>query len=244
MGGAGHLLRPSGNVSFRQDWSDLGQAASRILGLTEDGGGPSLLSIERRMLNRLANPPHYQLFDGSVVLSELAEVVADLDRSGSSAEGELVLYPSPQITQSDLPALTSGTVQADDKDAVLRFVEEDLGGPAVRTAVVNQTFVRVVTDLATYGVKIVDDCVGMIENARKRRPDDYVYDAVEVRHRLHLTRTRKSAEERVRRLGPGAKPWIDANGEDRASHQADDCVYRKSKSGRNGHEVRPGWRVN
>jgi DNA polymerase alpha-associated DNA helicase A len=99
MGGAGHLLRPSGTVSFRQDWSDLGQAASRILGLTEEGRGPSLLSIERRMLNRLANPPHYQLFDGSIVLSELAEVVADLDRSGSSAEGELVLYPSPQVTQ-------------------------------------------------------------------------------------------------------------------------------------------------
>jgi DNA polymerase alpha-associated DNA helicase A len=222
IGGAGHLLRPSGTVSFRRDWSDLGQAASRVLGLTEDGGGPSLLSIERRMLNRLANPPHYQLFDGSIVLSELAEVVADLDRSGSSAEGELILYPSPQVTQSDLAALTSGTVQADDRDAVLRFVEEDLAGPTVRTVVVDQAFVRVVTDLAAYGVKVVDDCVGMIENANKRRPDDYIYDAVEVRHRIHLARTRKSAEERVRRLGPGAKPWIDANGETRAGRSADD----------------------
>jgi DNA polymerase alpha-associated DNA helicase A len=33
MGGATHLLRPSGTVSFRQDWSDLGKAASRILGM-------------------------------------------------------------------------------------------------------------------------------------------------------------------------------------------------------------------
>jgi DNA polymerase alpha-associated DNA helicase A len=222
MGGAGHLLRSSATVSFRQDWSDLGRAASRILGLTEDGGGPSLLSIERRMLNRLANPPHYQLFDGNIVLSELAEVVADLNRSGSSAEGELVLYPSPQVTQSDLPALTSGTVEADDRDAVLRFVEEDLSGPTVRTVVVDQAFVRVVTDLAAYGVKVVDDCVGMIENANKRRPDDYIYDAVEVPHRLHLARTRKSAEERVRKLGPGAKPWIADSGDSRAVHQADD----------------------
>jgi DNA polymerase alpha-associated DNA helicase A len=222
MGGAGHLLRPSGTVSFRQDWSDLGKAASRILGLKEDGGGPSLLSIERRMLNRLANPPHYQLFDGSIVLGELAEVVADLDRSGSSAEGELVLYPSPQVIQSDFPALTSGTIQADDKDAVLRFVQEDLGGPTVRAVVVNQSFVRVVTDLATYGVKVVDDCVGMIENAAKRRADDRIYDAVEINHRLHLARTRKSAEERVRILGPGAKPWIVAQGESRVGHQADD----------------------
>jgi len=222
MGGAGHLLRPSGTVSFRRDWSDLGQAASRILGLTEDGGGPSLLSIERRMLNRLANPPHYQLFDGSIVLSELAEVVADLDRSGSSAEGELILYPSPQVTQSDLPALTSSTVPADDRDAVLRFVEDDLGGPTVRATVVNQAFVRVVTDIATYSVKVVDDCIGMIEKARKRRPDDYIYDAVEVSHRIHLARTRKGAEERVRKLGPGAKPWIDVNGESRAKVHSDD----------------------
>lgn len=222
LGGAGHLLKPSGAVSFRQDWSDLGQAVSRILGLTEDGGGPSLLSIERRMLNRLANPPQYQLYDGSIVLSELAEVVTDLERSGSSAEGELVLYASTQVAQSDLPALTSGTVRADDRDAVLRFVEEDLGGPTVLTAVVNQTFVRVVTDLATYGVKIIDDCIGMIENASKRRPDDYIYDAVEVRHRIHLARNRRSAEDRVRKLGPGAKPWVDADSNSRGGRQADD----------------------
>ena len=95
VGGAGHLLRPSGTVSFRRDWSDLGQAASRILGLTEDGGGPSLLSIERRMLNRLADPPRYQLFDGSIVLNEIAEVVACL----------LYTSPSPRDrTRSRMPS--------------------------------------------------------------------------------------------------------------------------------------------
>jgi DNA polymerase alpha-associated DNA helicase A len=139
----GRLLRPSGTVSFRQDWSDLGRAAARILGLTEEGAGPSLQSIERRMLDRLASPPHYQLFDGSIVLRELAEVVADLDRSGSSAEGELVLYPSSQVMQSDFPALTSGTVQANDREEVLRFVEEDLSGPTVRALVMSPTFVRI-----------------------------------------------------------------------------------------------------
>jgi DNA polymerase alpha-associated DNA helicase A len=218
----GHIQRPSGTVSFRQDWSDLGHAAARILGLTEEGGGPSLMSIERRMLDRLANPPHYQLFDGSIVLRELAEVVSDLDRSGSSAESELVFYPSLQVMQSDFPALTSGTVQADDKEQVLRFVEGDIGGPTVRAVAVSPTFVRIVTDLATYGVKIVDDCVGMIENANKRRPDDYIYDAVEVHHKLHLARTRKGAEERVRKLGLGAKPWIEAKGDSRTGDQADD----------------------
>jgi DNA polymerase alpha-associated DNA helicase A len=217
-----NLPRPSGTVSFRQDWSDLGHAAARILGLTEESGGPSLLSIERRMLDRLATPPHHQLFDGSIVLRELAEIVADLDRSGSSAEGELVFYPSAQVVQSDFPALTSGTVRADDKEGILRFVEDDLGGPTVRAVAVDQTFVRVVTDLATYGVKVVGDFVGMIENASKRRSDDYIYDAVELRHRLHLARSRRGADERVRKLGLGAKPWIEAEGESRAHYQTDD----------------------
>lgn len=222
MDGSVHLLRPSGSVSFRQDWSDLGQATSRILGLAKDGGGPPLLSIERRLLDRLVNPPRHQLFDGAIVLDELAAVVADLDRSGSSAEGELVLYPSFRALQTDLPTLTSGTVPADDKDAILRFVEADLGGPAVRATVQNDTHVRVVTDLATYGVKVADDRIGVIEKASKRRPDDYIYDAVELRHRLHLARTRKHAEELVLKLGPGAKPWLEANGDGRARAHADD----------------------
>jgi hypothetical protein len=80
-------------------------------------------------------------------------------------------------------------------DDHFRFVEEDLGGPTVRAAV-NQTFVRVVPDLATYGVKVVDDCVGMIENAAKRRADDRIYDAVEITHQLHLVRTRRCAMAR------------------------------------------------
>ena len=223
MDGLVHLLRPSGSVSFRQDWSDLGQAASRILGLTKDGRGPQLLSIERRLLDRLVNPPRYQLFDGDIVLNELAAVVADLDRSGSSAEGELVLYPSSRALQTDLPSLTSGTVPADDKDAILRFVEADLGGAAVRAVVQNEAHVRVVTDLATYTVKVVDGRFGMIEKASKRRSDDYIYDAVELRHRLHLARTRKNAEELVLKLGPGAKSWTEANGQSRAGAHADDA---------------------
>jgi DNA polymerase alpha-associated DNA helicase A len=222
MGGAAYPLRSSGTVSFRQDWSDLGKAASRILGIKEDGSGPALLSIERRMLDRLANPPRYQLFDGSIVLRELAEVVADLDRSGSSAEGELVLYPSPKATQGDFPALTSGTIPADDRDAVLRFVEEDLGGPTVRAVIVNPTVVRIATDLAIYGVKVVDQCIGMIERAAIRQPDDRIYDAVELAHRIHLSRTRKSAEERVRKLGPGAKRWTGVEGDGHGSDQAGD----------------------
>lgn len=212
LGGAGHPLRPSGAISFRQDWMDLGRTAASILGLTEDGG-PSLLAVERRMLERLSNPPQYQLFDGSVVLDELFEVTRELDRVGTSSEGELVLYPSRQVLQSDLPQLTSGAVPASETEAVLRFVEEDLLGPDVRWEAMGRDNVKIVTDLATYNVRIVEDRIGMLVSADKRRPGDRIYNVVELKQSLHLSRTRLGAEERVRKLGPGAMRWTDPGGQ-------------------------------
>ncbi|HEY8128406.1 MAG TPA: AAA domain-containing protein [Hyphomicrobium sp.] len=212
LGGASHPLRPSGAISFRQDWMDLGRTASAILGVTSDAG-PALLAIERRMLDRLAHPPQYQLFDGAIVLRELAEVIDELQRVGSSSEGELVLYPSQRVTQSDLPQLTSGTVGADDTQAVLQFVEHDLLSPDIRAVVTGGDYVKIVTDLAIYGVRIVDDRIGMLERADIRRSDDRIYNAVEVKHRLHLSRNRGSSAERVRKLGPGAIRWADLGGQ-------------------------------
>ena len=87
--------------------------------LGPNGGGrrSSLLSIERRMLDRLANPPHYQLFDGSIVLSELAEVVADLDRVRIKRRGRTCSLSFLSSHSERFSALTSGTVLADDKEA-------------------------------------------------------------------------------------------------------------------------------
>jgi DNA polymerase alpha-associated DNA helicase A len=49
-----------------------------------------------------------------------------------------------------------------------------------------------------------------------------VQDAVEINHRLHLSRSRKLADERVRKLGPGAKRWIDGKEGSRSVEQAPD----------------------
>jgi hypothetical protein len=147
------------------------------------------------------------------------EVSQEIERVGASSEVELVLYPSGQVMQSDLPLLTSGTVPAEDTEGVLQFVQEDLLGPDVRV-VAARDFVRIVTDLAVYNVKIIDDCIGMLVNANKRRPDDWAYNAAEVNHRLYLSRNRRSSEERVRKLGPGAKRWTefkDGNGSNDAT---------------------------
>jgi hypothetical protein len=208
IGASGHLLRTSGAISFRQDWIDLAAVAASILDL--DGKNPpSLLSIERRMLDRLTNPPQFQLFDGGVVLEELRQITAELDRVGSSSDGELILYPSRRALQSDLPALSSGTIPAHDAVAVSQFVAEDLLSAGVRLIPAGQDSVRILTDLAIYSVKIVSDAVGMIEAAHKRRANDWLQDAQDIVHRLYLSRNHASAEERVRNLGPGAKRWRD-----------------------------------
>ena len=208
LGGAGHLLRASAAISFRQDWIDLAAVASTILGLDRETP-PSLLSVERRMLERLASPPQFQLFDGAVVLDELRNVVVELDRVGSSSDGELILYPSRNVVQSDFPALSSGTIPAADSAAVMQFVADDLLSTGVRLVPAGQDAVRLMTDLAIYNVRIVSDSVGMIERAHQRRSNEWMHGAVDIIHRLHLSRNRAGAEERVRNLGPGAKRWRD-----------------------------------
>ena len=208
LGANEHLFDPSTAISFRQDWRDLARTAGSILG-TDDDEGPALLAIERRMLDRMGDPPQFQLFDGSVVVRELDEVITEIGRAGSSAEGELVLYPAHGVAQRDLPALTSGVIQANETDAVFKFVEDDLLSPGVRAKLTAQDRVRVITDVAIYDLKLQGASTATIEAAQKRRPSDWLEGAVEIPHRLQLSRYRGGAEERVRTLGLGAKRWKD-----------------------------------
>ena len=200
-------LRSSNAISFRHDLTDLARIIGLVLGLGEPDE-PVLTGIERRMLARMADPPHYQLYDSHVALKELAEVVDELERLGTSAEGELVLYPARDVLRSDLPSLTSGAIQAEDTDGVLRFVADDLLGPDTRAVIVDARTVRVVTDLATYRVEIVESQIGMIVRSAKRQPRDAVADAFEIKRPIHLARNRGAAGERIRKLGNGALPWV------------------------------------
>lgn len=73
-----------------------------------------------------------------------------------------------------------GIILVDDRDVVFCFVEEDFSGLMVCIVVVDEVFVCIVIDFVVYGVKVIDDYVGMIENVNKRWFDDYIYDVVEV----------------------------------------------------------------
>lgn len=201
-------LRTSTAISFRQDLADLARVIQSVLGLGEPGG-PTLTSIERRMLSRMSDPPHFQLYDGHVALEDLADVIDELDRIGASVEGELILYPTLAVLRSDLPSLASGAIPAEDTEKVMQFVADDLGGPDTRAVVVDARTVRVVTDLATYKVESVDGGIGMITRAAKRRAHDGIADAFEIKRRIHLARNRGAANERVNKLGNGAISWAE-----------------------------------
>ncbi|MDV4183529.1 AAA domain-containing protein [Rhizobium brockwellii] len=208
LGANDHLFDPSTAISFRQDWIDLARTARSIVGL-DDAEGPALLAIERKMLDRMGDPPRFQLFDGSVVVRELDEVITEIGRAGTSAEGELVLYPAHGVAQRDFPSLTSGAIQASEMDEVFRFVEYDLLNPAIRAKSAGQDKIRLITDVAIYDLKLQSDFTATIENAHKRQASDWLDGAVEIPHRLQLSRHRGGADERVRKLGHGAKRWKD-----------------------------------
>lgn len=199
-------LRSAKAVSFRQDLADLAKVIRSTLGIGQPDE-PVLTSIERRMLARMTDPPHFQIYDSHIALEDLAEVIEELGHLGTSVEGELVLYPRQDILRSDLPSLASGAIPADDSEAVMRFVADDLLGPDTRAGTIDARTIRLVTDLATYRVEVIEDRIGMITRGAKRQPHDAIADAFEIKRRIHLARNRGAAGERVRRLGNGALSW-------------------------------------
>ncbi len=190
-------LRSSKAVSFRQDLADLAKVIRSTLGIAQPDE-PVLTSIERRMLARMTDPPHFQLYDSHIALEDLAEVIEELGQLGTNVEGELVLYARQDILRSDLPSLASGAIPADDTEAVMRFVADDLLGPDTRAGIIDARTIRLVTDLATYRVEMVEDRIGVITRGAKRQPHDAIADAFEIKRRIHLARNRGAAGERVR----------------------------------------------
>lgn len=214
-------LRKASSISFRQDLADLARVVRSALGLglPEE---PVLTSIERRMLSRMAEPPQFQLYDAHAAFKEMSEVVEELDRLGSSAEGELVLYPSPEVLRSDLASLASGAILADDVDAILGFVAEDLLRADTYAAVDGPRTLRVATGLAVYSVEIGDGRAGAIVRCARRRPDDALAEAFEIKRRIHLARNRGAAMQRVRNLGNGAMSWAGLRKDPSATASAED----------------------
>jgi|GEM_PF-2409611 len=218
---ARNTLRGKSVVSFRNDWMDLGKVARSILGLESDKP-PALTSIELKMLERLASPPKFQLFSGREIFREVADVITELERIGSGSDGEMILFPSRQSIQSDLPSLAQGSIAASDVPAILKFVADDLATAEVFAVKTNSGLIKLVTDLATYNVRPDEEKVGVIVGAWKRRADDRVADAFEMKHRIRLEQNRASAIDRTRRSGLNILSWDEINERDAPSGFEDD----------------------
>ncbi|WP_237480802.1 DEAD/DEAH box helicase [Lichenibacterium dinghuense] len=218
---SGGALRRSDPISFRRDLADVAGVVNVVLGLDQPGA-PILSSIERRMLGRMANPPHHQAYDGHAALEDLTEVIEELGRSGAGIEGEMILYPGAEALRVDLPTLTSGMIPAEDADAVTRFIADDLSSVDVRMIVGPSKGIRIVTDLATYDVQLVEPRIGMITHGAKRRPHDRINEASDVKRRIYLARNRGAAAERVRKLGHGAAVWASTDRDHSVETRGDD----------------------
>ena len=209
VGSAG-LTGTRGVISFRNDWSSLGVVASSLLGV-DDSEGHVLLPGERSLLDRLRKPPRFENFDGKSVLDEIEVLVGDLERIGSSDRNELIAFPDRGALRSDLPSLVAGAIAADDTDALIRFLAEDIAGARTRAVVnpIGKSDILLVTDLGTYKIKLdsSDDRIGRIVGCARRRSDDPAPYAVDFPQRIHLCANRKTAHERRRTSGGGAISW-------------------------------------
>ncbi|MCY0150957.1 hypothetical protein OEG86_00185 [Hoeflea alexandrii] len=106
-------------------------------------------------------------------------------------------------------------------DEVFGFVEDDLLNPSIRAKSAGQDKLRLITDVAIYDLKLQSDYTATIESAHKRQASDWLDSAVEIPHRLQLSRHRGGANERVRKLGHGAKRWKDLFSDPEASRRAE-----------------------
>lgn len=198
----------SRTVSFQKDWMDLGDTAQTLLGVNSENS-PTLSMAEERLLNRLARPPRFERFDGLMITQEIKNVVSELERIGSSSQGELILYPSKKVQAESFADLSRGAISAEDTEALLSFVQDDLSGEHVRVEKrkPETDYVRIITDRAFYKVKLVDNQVGMIVRCDRRTDREGSLRTVDLIHVIRLTKNRREANERCRARGNGALSW-------------------------------------
>lgn len=197
-------------LSFHRDWSGFAGMARAVFGM-DDAAPPSLMAAELRLLDRLSSPPRYQNLDGGTVIADVREIIAELTRIGSSLQGELLCYPDRRVLADDLGAVVQGAIPAADMDRLLDFASEDLSASTTRVARTSplDCDAVLITDKATYKVKVVEDHVARLTGARARRPDDRVDGARELMQRVKVCYDRRTASERRRKAGPAAASWRD-----------------------------------
>lgn len=198
-------------MSFHRDWSGFAGLVHAVFGM-ENAAPPSLMAAEQRLLDRLASPPRFQILDGDKIVEDVRDVIAELTRIGLAGQGELICYPDRRVLANDLSAVVQGAIPAADMNRLLDFASEDLSSSTTRIARTSPSDCDAVliTDKATYKIKVIEDHIARIIGARERRTDDRVDSARELMQRVKVCYDRRTADERRRKAGPASASWRDA----------------------------------
>ncbi|KIC45448.1 hypothetical protein RA29_20620 [Tateyamaria sp. ANG-S1] len=170
---------------------------------------PSLLAAEHRLFDKLMRPKRFQVLDGQSIIDEIREIGQELERIGSSAQGELVCYPISRVISKDIFAITQGAIPSTDTNRLLDFATQDLSEATTRIASFKPNGCDLVlfTGRAVYRLNTVGDYLAQIVGASKRQASDRTDGALELVKKVGVCFRRKEAEDRVRKLGLGATSW-------------------------------------
>ncbi|MEQ9065683.1 MAG: hypothetical protein RLO18_03110, partial [Gimesia chilikensis] len=143
-------IRPRTNKfnSFREDWGNLGRIAADLVGAPRDklsqfALAPSsvaehLTALEVRALRKLISIEPLLRLDGEVVGLLIDEIMNDLasEAAGRDIKHHLVVRVGPGTHLSDeIRRVTDGDIEADDTEAQLEFVRNDLSDAPLLLAV-------------------------------------------------------------------------------------------------------------
>ncbi|MBL4799519.1 MAG: AAA family ATPase [Oleispira sp.] len=217
-----NLTRPAQHFSFRRDWQSLGKTVASLFGVDENSllqQGESFLTVgENRVLDRLLNPPKFEPFDAEIIQKDITRVILELEQNHTTRSSQFVLYPVGEALRTDIPLLAKGIIDPGDTAKLLEFVTQDITSSETKlvptqrdTSAVSTTRLQIHTDGTVYTV-IIDGSgqgglIGRLSEARRRKSSDPSYDPRDLPFPIHLVGTRKSAIERVGKLGSASASW-------------------------------------
>lgn len=212
--GGASLLRANAAISHAQDWRDLGSVAAELLKGRD--GATTLLPAEQGLLDRLCRPPQFAHIDAEALALEIETLCTQLARVGSSGRFELVAAPGRDLLRLYLPALTDGLIPATDKEALVRFLSDDLNTEGLQIRPLSGGRFSLYSQRAVYDVGTFDDepRIGRIVECRSRDASQGTIDASPIRARIHVAHNMNEARDRVARTGGGAITWSSAGRDD------------------------------
>lgn len=221
--GALSLLGAETVISHAEDWRALGAVIAGLL-QGRDNSTAMLLPAEQGLLNRLCRPPQFAHINAEGLASEIEVLCEQLARVGSSGRYELVAAPGRDLLRLHLPALTDGMVPVTDRDALLRFLQNDLTTEGLEIRQTSGASIQLYSQRAVYDLRVIGDenRIAQIVGCRPRGATEGSINASSIAARIFVASNVMEARDRVARTGGGAMTWSSALGVENARTERQD----------------------